>query len=109
MNRLLALIILMALSLPVAAEYNHDGNSLLRLCTDDGTSSICVGYAAGVRDTHISLLNKDDYLFCMEFGTVPNGQLTKIIVKYLNDHPEKLHLPDRILVLEAYIEAFPCG
>jgi len=36
------------------------------------------------------------------------GQARKIVIKYLNDHPEELHLPSAFLVGEALRVAFPC-
>jgi hypothetical protein len=36
------------------------------------------------------------------------GQAKKIVIKYLNDHPEQLHLPATFLVGEALGAAFPC-
>jgi hypothetical protein len=35
-------------------------------------------------------------------------QLAKVVVKYLNDHPERLHEDAFLLVFAAYSDAFPC-
>ena len=44
---------------------------------------------------------------------IPEGakslQWAKVVVKWLNDHPEKLHDPAVIAVYLAMKEAFPCG
>jgi hypothetical protein len=45
--------------------------------------------------------------FCPS-DTITYGQEQKIVLKYLNDHPEKLHLPSTFLVREAFRGAFPC-
>jgi hypothetical protein len=31
-----------------------------------------------------------------------------MVVKYLEDHPADLHLPDAILTLQALAQAYPC-
>ncbi len=36
------------------------------------------------------------------------GQITKVVVKYLKDHPEKLHLGAGLLTMTALKDAFPC-
>ncbi|MEB8389308.1 Rap1a/Tai family immunity protein [Rhodobacteraceae bacterium KMM 6894] len=38
----------------------------------------------------------------------PNEQLRDIVVKYLQDNPEKRRETARFLVLSAYRDAFPC-
>ena len=45
--------------------------------------------------------------FCQPNG-VTRGQQFAIVTKYLNDNPEKLHLPARDLIIEAINQAFPC-
>lgn len=39
----------------------------------------------------------------------PIAQLARVIVKWLRDHPEKLHEPKSMLVMEALQEDFPCS
>jgi len=36
------------------------------------------------------------------------GQVLKVVMKYIDDHPEQLHLPARNLVLDSVANAFPC-
>jgi hypothetical protein len=45
---------------------------------------------------------------CIPFGVMPLEAI-KVVVKYLNDHPEKLHEADTILVLSALSNAYPCS
>ena len=40
---------------------------------------------------------------------IKNKQLVDIVTKYLKDHPEKLHMDDGRLVVDAFIDAFPCN
>ena len=44
---------------------------------------------------------------CMPNG-VTAGQLLRVWIKWANEHPEDLHFEASSLVLNAYIEAFPC-
>ena len=39
---------------------------------------------------------------------VTNGQITRVVIKYLKDHPEQLHTSARKLILFALDEGFPC-
>ena len=36
------------------------------------------------------------------------GQVASVVAKFLKGHPEKLHNPANLLVLEAFAESFPC-
>ena len=93
MKRLLALIILMFLSLPVAAaDVFSSGNKLLSDCESANASFLegfCFGFVAGVADA-ANGKTWDGIAFCKP-GEVTIGQTVKIVIKYLNDHPEYLH------------------
>lgn len=39
---------------------------------------------------------------------IRNSQLYRVVYKYLQDHPDELHLRDALLVRKALTEAFPC-
>lgn len=39
---------------------------------------------------------------------VTHGQETRVVLKYLQDHPEELHLVNAVLVDKALSKAFPC-
>jgi hypothetical protein len=36
------------------------------------------------------------------------GQNARVLVKFLNDHPERLHEDEGLLVFAAFMNAFPC-
>ena len=72
-------------------------------------SGYCMGRVNGVIVTHGGFR---EYLpkhknFCMP-NEVTTNQTIKIVVKYLNDNPSELHLPDVFLIQKAIIKAFPC-
>jgi len=66
---------------------------------------LCVGYIKGVADTSDGK-SWEGYPYCI--GGVITGQLQKIVIKYMNEHPEDLHLAAYSLVQSAFLEAFPC-
>jgi hypothetical protein len=47
-----------------------------------------------------------------DFTCIPNevnqGQLLRVLVKWLRDHPERLHEPDFLLSMDAFHDSFPC-
>ena len=104
MTKLLAAALVVALlPTPVLAEigFNWDGNSLKELCGGDAyAKGFCQGYITGTSKLTVSPA-------CFPDG-VTLGQITDIMIKYMNDHPEKLHLASGLLVTIALQEAFPC-
>lgn len=83
---------------------------------DSVSSGFCAGFVSGVIETQTwwqlrelsdSKRNQNVEHFCIP-GTVTNDQIVKIFVKYLDDHPEKLHEPAVLLLLTSLHQAFPC-
>ena len=98
-----------------------DGNELIKQCTDgvrhmDGGKANsffdighCLGLTQGVRQTLI-IVDDDQpkiYKTCIP-ESITNGQGMRIVLKYLQDNPDKLHESEAILVYLAYRKAFPC-
>jgi hypothetical protein len=75
------------------------GNDLQQYCNVAPTG-LCAGYVLGVTDTTLDL-------YCFPPG-VTRMQIRGVAVKYLNNHPEKLHLLAPGLVIKAMQAAFPC-
>jgi hypothetical protein len=65
-----------------------------------------MSYVAGVLDGWY--LRDDEHLTICEPNDVTNGQEGLIVLKYLRDHPEELHLKAAALVIKAMGKAFPC-
>ncbi len=40
---------------------------------------------------------------------VTTGQETRVVLRYLQEHPEELHLDNAVLVERALAKAFPCA
>ena len=91
------------------ADY-YSGNKLLEYCNPDSSKrDICTGYVAGTRgaiDTWKTWENIDSGI-CVP-KEVSLGQSIKVVVKYLEANPDKLHLSASSHVLNAFAEAFPC-
>ncbi len=89
------------------------GNAIYKICEvgykiDKTKGPGCLMYIAGVAQTLI--LNDDT---AMMTGPCPGAQVTEeqitdVVLKWLDDHPEKRHLPAPYLVMTALKEAFPC-
>jgi hypothetical protein len=70
----------------------------------------CTGYAAGVwHGTSVILQGKaPPYGYCVP-AEATNGQIRAVLGKWLENHPEKYHLPANECVVMALSEAFPCA
>lgn len=122
-----AIILLLALSAPAQQtnpqharrspiRFNHDGNWLQSNCAEyvkdnpsDGVKvGACIGYVTGfVEGWDLNGFASNGLRLCFPNG-VTNEQLVKIVYKYLNDHPERLHMEAGTLVLMILDDTFPC-
>lgn len=85
------------------------GSRLLEMCSADesGNQSYCLGYIAAMADT----FSCDSPLMGFSWkpsSRITNGQLVKVVTKWMNDHPENLHYSASSLVANALQDAFPC-
>ena len=113
-----------------AAATTQDGNKLLRACTQairftDSPETLaqafrqpeqvmeagyCLGLLRGVANMNMvwQMYTKDaSMFFCLPPESIVN-QWMRIVVRYLQQHPEKLHEEDIGLVSLAFTSAFPC-
>ena len=104
----------------MASTAQMDGNELVTKCREvwrEAKSDIttkemmdatfCFGYIAGVLDV-LRLWNATNVKhFCIP-EDVTNGQLHKVIKKWLDNNPEKLHWRADIIINNALIDGFPC-
>jgi hypothetical protein len=108
---------------PAAKALN--GHQLLELCPDalraleqpnanvnDFNAGYCIGLIMGILDVNVAYQhfpNQTQVLFCdPRDGTTGMPKFVRIILRYLQTHPERLHLYSTALAIEAMQEAFPC-
>jgi hypothetical protein len=100
-----------------AEEQRDDGNELLQKCSEvpkeaqsrNGLSAMwCYGYIEGIRDMRLLNETVDSIPPDCTPQKVTMDQMARVVVKYLQDHPERLHYMDASLVVNAISEAFPC-
>lgn len=70
----------------------------------DGANSAQQVWAASDRTNH----RNHPMGYCFP-DAVTNGQMLRVFVKYLDEHPQDLHEPAALLYIEAMRRAFPCG
>lgn len=72
---------------------------------------MCAGYVTGLYDYQgmfVAWSYLDEPYFCSPDGA-EMSQLVKVVTKYLNEHPEELHLSAGGTVAIALGIAFPCS
>jgi hypothetical protein len=88
----------------------YSGNRLLEYCNPNSSKrDICTGYVAGTIgaiDTRNIWENIDSGICVPKEASL--GQSIKVVVKYLETNPDKLHLSASSNVLNAFLDAFPC-
>ncbi|MGA7225461.1 MAG: Rap1a/Tai family immunity protein, partial [Candidatus Acidiferrales bacterium] len=70
----------------------------------DGANSAHQVWAASDKTNH----RNHAMSYCFP-DSVTNGQMLRVFVKYLDEHPQDLHEPAALLYIEAMRRAFPCG
>ena len=105
-------LLLLALIYPAMASAGFEtGNTLLSTCAEERTffqDGVCSGYIVGIMDEHETLLAWEELnepAYCAPDG-VTIGQAKAIVIKYLKEHPEDLHVSASGLVLNALAVAF---
>ena len=68
----------------------------------------CLGYLRATNDMYEIMAKDSKRTICIPPG-ISGKQLTRIVVKYLNEHPERLQNIASLLVFEAFQESFPCS
>jgi hypothetical protein len=103
------------------------GNAFQRLCTvidktdpetnvDIEHAVACIGYVEGVVQgiseeanyAHAMTNQEPPRPFCLPENS-DNGQLIRVVLKYIRNHPEKAHLQTSLLATLALRDAFPCA
>lgn len=98
-----------------------DGNILLKSCqsaidleTEENKSKqasalYCMGLIRGATYMHYMFTEtKSTGLYCLPDKKLKINQMLRVVVKYLNQHPEKLHKNETLLIAFSFIDSFPC-
>ena len=111
---MIALIVLMTLwTYPRAAMSisGMTGNELLEYCENESvySQSLCNGFIDGAGDGFLSyaLYIGRQLPFCYPEGATVR-QMRRVIVKYLEEHPQDLHYGAADSAFIALEDAFPC-
>jgi hypothetical protein len=113
----IALVVLF-MGVPANSELPpSNGNELIENCkeaikgdSDDFfKSGWCYGFLQGASEMFVmaKILGQLPPSYCMP-AEVTEKQAVRIVMKYLQNHPEKLHYPRTNLVYRALAQAFPC-
>jgi len=70
----------------------------------------CVGYIAGINDMAALMqgLTKQNYFCLPKEEGLETGQVMRVFLKWLHEHPESLHESARSLFISAMSNNFPC-
>jgi len=99
-----------------ASAYDR-GDKLLWACNGDESAGAnealvkahCIGYVSGMLDASILIFGiTGSRLFCPPDSGMSGDQQIRIVIKWLDNHPEELHESGRSAVLFAFADAFPC-
>ena len=112
---LLALLFVPVMSVQRARAYST-GKDLQEWCTaaldkqlqSGARAGLCVGFLDAFRQLSRMLPSPPNTrLECLPEG-VGQEQFIRVILKYIDQHPEKLHIPAAQIVYDAANAAFPC-
>ena len=106
----------------------NDGNNLLENCKaavyfinegqfekdgDQIKAGLCMGIVEGVGSTMVLFASGEDaldhkYRVCFPEHGINTPQAVSVVVNYLVNHPKDLHHMDVMLVMAAFLDAYPC-
>jgi hypothetical protein len=104
MKNLGALFLMMAIS---SQAFALSGNEIYQSCKDSDKNEkwgFCVGYVVGVFEQARDSKEK----ICVP-PKATESQLGRVVTKWLEKNPDKLHFSASSLVRTALIDAFPCN
>jgi hypothetical protein len=117
-RNLLFMLSFMLTSDALTARAQQSAEELLWLCTGARAKNeiekvpqklLCVAYVSGAFDM-LRLLNDfmDLKAVCAPANGLSNDQLSRVVVKWIENNPERMHESARMAVFAAVREAFPC-
>ena len=110
--RLSMLVFIFLLSAHAKANFFNDTESFLDAC--ESSDIYCRGYLSGFHDTweawraYLAYQRDEEPSACIPTG-VSASQLVSVFKKYMEEHPEALHIPAHANAIRAFIDAFDCA
>jgi Rap1a immunity proteins len=77
------------------------------IAANDGDLEHCIGYLQGFTEGYETATTFRTKTICLPSG-VSNAQVARVVVRYLEDNPERLDHPRFMGVLTALSVKFPC-
>ena len=70
----------------------------------------CLGLVSGVWHTHMVMVDElgSPEAFCPT-ESISSGKMARLVDDYLAKHPDDLQLWDTVVILRAFVDAFPCS
>jgi hypothetical protein len=78
--------------------------------SDGADMAFCYGYIRGLADSTrfaVELTDETTLWACIP-QEASTSQLRKVAVKYIDEHPDKLHFPTSVVLSLAFLDSFPC-
>ena len=115
---LIAVVAALVILSPSRVIASPTGNKLYEQCKSPAGSptywyddASCLAYIQGFIEGAISFqelwANDQPKAICLP-ENVTAGQMRDVVVKYLEIHPERRHLPAMMSIMTAAVQAFPC-
>jgi hypothetical protein len=91
------------------AELRNSGTDYMSVCESSATSrpAVCNVWLTGVVDGLQAYNTNMKVLPLFNAPDITVGQVAKLVVKYINDHPANAKLPTAALVLASLVENYP--
>lgn len=114
----LAAALVMSMQTVSAAQAQQSAEELLWGCTKLGPYSddvkyvnqlMCISYISGAHDM-LRMLSDGLKInvICTPRDGLSNDQLIRVVTKWIEKNPERMHESARMAILSALAEAFPC-
>jgi hypothetical protein len=105
--RSLIVIVAALLSTKAMADFDRTGNTWFEACK--ANQAICATYIWGLvdGDNFQAQIRSSKPALCIKPG-MSFGQLSDVLMKYLQDHPEERHEDFRNLTLKALVPVLSC-
>jgi len=120
LHNMKTVLVALLLSLPLVAnaqsssgaELRNSGTDYLRICVPSAQSqqnyaAACGIWLTGVVDGLQAYNSNTKVLPLFDAPDITVGQVSKLLVKYINDHPTYAKLPTAALVLGVLVENYP--